>query len=503
MKKIKLLFLSFIISMGLFTSCTNNEIDSISDIQESESVQTVIDEMRTMYNSDGSDVESDHPTGDLIFDFCFDFVYPIELIYNNGTNVTVNSLEELITILISVNNDLFVVGIVFPFDVEVYNSDTNQIEIITINNEAEFIALLESCSFNEPCDCDSEYAPVCVEVETPNGNTIIITYPNECLALCDGFTPNNFVDCENDCNCPSEYEPVCVDVNGEIIEFQNYCFAECEGYDQSDMVDCSNDEGECEIEELNVTVGECNADGTYSITINFNYSETDQEYFDLYIRDDVFIGNYELANLPVTIENFELSGYDDDYIKVCINDIEGCCKEKEWNAPDCNGQGGDCNISELEVEIGECNPNGSYPLTINFDYENTNGQEYFDLFVRNGELIGYYLLSELPLTIPNFELSGYDDDYIKVCINDIEGCCQEIEWEAPDCNGSGEECYTYVFPVSLFLNGVTVTANSNEEIDEYLDLGYYLSYPIDIIINNEVITVQQGIIEGAYGERCD
>ena len=507
MKKFKLLFLSIVISLGIFSSCTNNDNDDNPIVQRSETVQNVIAELRTMFNEDGSVITDQQPTGNLIFDFCFEFVYPIELVYNTGTIVTINSNEELITVIMNSTNELYIVGIEFPFDVQIYNPNTNEVEILTITNEEQFITLLASCSFNDPCDCEGEIEPVCVDIEV-NGEVITLTFPNECYAECEGFTENDIYECEvTDCDCPTDYDPVCVEVNGEIIQFDNYCLAECIGYTQQDMVDCENSGDDCEIEELDVTVGECNADGTYSITINFDFTG-DQANFDLYVRNDVLIGNYPVASLPITIENFQLSGFEEDYIKVCFEGTTGsggedCCKDKEWEAPDCNGNGGDCIISDLEVEVGECNPIGTYSLTINFDYDNTNGQEYFDLFVRNDEFIGYFLLSDLPLTLPNFELSGYDDDYIKVCINDIEDCCQEIEWEAPDCDNTGDDCYEFVFPISLFLNGVVETANSNEDVDDLLALGYHLSYPIDIIINNEVITVQQGILEGAYGERCD
>ncbi|MCF6307022.1 MAG: hypothetical protein L3J09_03605 [Flavobacteriaceae bacterium] len=461
MKKFKLLLLSLIISIGIFSSCTdNNDIDNLPDAQQSDSVQNVIAELRTMYNEDGSVNPNEQPTGNLIFDFCFEFVYPIELINNDGSTVTVNSNEELITVIIGANNDIYVVGIVFPFDVEVYDSETNQIEIVTINNEAEFIVLLENCDYNEPpCDCDNVSDPVCVEVETPNGGTIV-TYQNECYALCDGFTPNDFVDCEND--------------------------------------------DECEIEELHVTLGDCNGDGTYSITINFDYTGT-QENFDLYVRNGVLLGNYPVASLPLTIANFELSGYDEDYIKVCFEGANGddCCEEEEWDAPDCNGNGGDCSISELEVETGDCNPTGTYVLTIDFEYENVNGSEAFGLYVGDDFFIGTYSLASLPLTIENFGLGGLEDGTLGVYIVGIEDCYQEIDWDAPDCNNGGDDCYEYVFPVTLYLNGVTVTANSNQEVDDYLAQGYYLSYPIDIIIDGEVITVQQGILEGAYGPRCE
>lgn len=92
----------------------------------------------------------------------------------------------------------------------------------------------------------------------------------------------------------------------------------------------------------------------------------------------------------------------------------------------------DCSINDLEVSVGECNADGTYNLTLNFDYENP-GNDYFEVFIRDDVFIDYYELSELPLTIENFEMSGLEYDYIEVCINDVADCCQAIEWESPDC----------------------------------------------------------------------
>ena len=92
----------------------------------------------------------------------------------------------------------------------------------------------------------------------------------------------------------------------------------------------------------------------------------------------------------------------------------------------------DCSISDLEVTVGECNADGTYNLTLNFAYENP-GNDYFEVYIRDDVFIDYYELSELPLTIENFEMSGLEYDYIEVCINDVDDCCQEIEWESPDC----------------------------------------------------------------------
>ena len=406
MKTIKLLLYSLLISTIALTSCTNDDTTEVPDMQESASTQLALNHLINLYADDGTAIENMNPTGHLIFDFCFEFVYPINLLYNNGSIITINSNEELIEVLINMTDQLYIAGIEFPFNVEVYNPETNEIELLTITNETEFANLLASCFFDNSCECDDEFDPVCIEI-IENNEPIIITFPNACYALCEGFTEEDFVDCNNGCGCGDQLDPVCVEIedNGEIIliTFINACEALCEGFTENDFVDCEND---------NV-----------------------------------------------------------------------------------------CDISELEIEIGECNNDETYQLTINFEYENTNGQEYFDLYVRNGVLLGYFQLSELPLTIEHFPLSGHDYDYIKVCINDNSDCCEAIEWEAPDC--SADDCYQYSFPIQMILDDEVVIVESNEEVDEYLELGYELIYPIELIINNEIITVYQGILEGAYGERCD
>lgn len=331
MKKLKLLFFSALTALVLLVSCTSDFIDPLPQAQESAALQAAIGELRTLYNEDGTPITDEHQTDNLIFDFCFKFVFPIDLIYNNGTTVTINSIEELVIVLINQTTELYIVGIVFPFDVEVYNPITNEIEIVTINSEAEFAALLENCNFTD-CECPFTEDPVCVEINTGNG-TIIIEFRNACFAECEGFTEEDFVPCENDCNCSNEYDPVCVKVEGEIIEFQNACFAECEGYTETDFVDCPSDQ--CEITNLTVDIGDCTGSGTYALTINFEYQNAGNDFFDVFVRNNEFIGFYSLADLPLTIPEFELSGFDYDYVKVCINDNPDCCMEIEFMPPNC------------------------------------------------------------------------------------------------------------------------------------------------------------------------
>ncbi|WP_152611339.1 hypothetical protein [Psychroserpens mesophilus] len=205
MKNFKLILISFAMIAGLFTSCSNNDsIVEEQNIDKTEAITESLNRLAQQFNAQGDVIPSANPSGNIVFDYCFDFVYPLNLSYNNGTTVSVSSLDDLITILINSTNDLFIDGVEFPFHVETYNG-SGAIEIVTINNENEFYDLLESCDFDSvnTCECYEVFDPVCVEIQAPDGETFTITYPNECYALCDGFTPNDFIEnCVNDYNNP-------------------------------------------------------------------------------------------------------------------------------------------------------------------------------------------------------------------------------------------------------------------------------------------------------------
>ncbi|MDA7824989.1 hypothetical protein N8986_01885 [Flavobacteriaceae bacterium] len=186
---------SILMVLFVFTSCTNEEsiVDSQQNIEESESITTTLNLLSRQYDQNGN-LNNDNPTGNVVFDFCFDFVYPLNLTLNNGTTITVNSLNDLVEVMMSSTEELYINGIAFPFNVETFNESTNAIEVLTINNEDEFEALLESCDFDETddCFCTEEYDPVCVSITDSNGESFALLYPNACHAICDGFTEDDF-----------------------------------------------------------------------------------------------------------------------------------------------------------------------------------------------------------------------------------------------------------------------------------------------------------------------
>jgi len=440
-------------------ACTNDDSNiELAEVHQSTSIQNALNQLRSYYHEDGTLNEDMNPTNNLVFDFCFEFIYPLSLSYNNEVIVTVNSIEELVNVIINSSQELYITGVVFPFDVTLYDIESNELIIQTINNEEEFSNLIANCYFNDPCICTEEYDPVCVEI-IANDSVMVITFPNLCYAFCEGFTESDLVNCENNT--------------------------------------------ECTIYDLEVITGDCNDDNTYNMTINFQYEEIGElEFFDLYARNDELIGYFPLSSLPLTIINFPSSGENYDFVKVCINDNLDCCKEIEWLPPNCDGQVSNCVITSLDLVAGECNDDEStYNLLLDFDFENINGQEFFEIYFRDDVFYDYFQLSALPITINNFPSSGLENDFIKIVINDMPECSENIEWISP-CF-SDTFCYEYVFPIEMIVDGQVWSVNSNEHVDYKLSIGGELIYPLDIRIDNEIFTVWQGILEGAYGDRCN
>jgi len=215
MKKFKLLIFSILMVLSVLMSCTNEEviIDNLQNTEESESIVTTLSRLNQQYDDNGNVDEAENPAGNIVFDFCFDFVYPINLSFNTGTTVTVNSLDELIDIYFASTENLFINGIAFPFQVETYNENSDALEIETINSEDEFLSLLEDCDFEdevEDCICTEEYDPVCIDITDLDGELFTISYPNACYAICDGFTEDDFSE-----ECQIDYESS----DGECFEF--------------------------------------------------------------------------------------------------------------------------------------------------------------------------------------------------------------------------------------------------------------------------------------------
>ena len=343
------------VSFFTFLSCTNDDtlVDN-TDSNESASLIKVVEQIEFNINANEPNLNKG---------LAFTFEFPTSLFYNNDAIVKVTTFQEFTNVIESSTAQLFLKGISFPFSIKTNGDDIIEI----INNETEFLSLLESSRFND-CDCPLEADPVCVE-----SNGAIITYLNACFAFCDGFTPNNYVPCENNgCNCTNEYVPVCVtSPNGVIVEYDNACLAECDGYTQADFVDCEVNGCECSDEYVPVCVTNPNGD-----TIEYDnacLAECD---------------GYTQADFVDCDANG--CGCSDEYVPVCVENPSGGVIEYD-NAclAECDGY--------TQADFVDCNNN---VLCYEFVFPITLSGQGTTISVLTNEQVDEYLADGYELEFP-------------------------------------------------------------------------------------------------------
>ncbi len=166
-----------------FISCDKDstETDETSAPEQSQSVKILTEYIREIYGSTNnlasrSAVKSPEiDLSDLLkYDFCFNFVYPVTLSYNNGTTVVVNGDDQLLTIAQSMTDSLYINGIQFPFDV-ILSDGTSR----SIQNETQFEEVMHACDTDgdgspnyEDYDDDNDGLPDDQEDIDQDGNTL-------------------------------------------------------------------------------------------------------------------------------------------------------------------------------------------------------------------------------------------------------------------------------------------------------------------------------------------
>ncbi len=439
MKNLKFAFLSIFMALFLITACTNDEPVGGEDQQteESQSITASLNQLSTLFNDNGNIELSSNPAGNIVLDFCFDFVYPLTLSYNNGATVTIQDLDNLVDVMLASTDELYIDGISFPFDVEVFNDDTDSIEIETIDDEEDFIDLLEDCDFDDNDDeCYEEYDPVCVEVTGPNGETFIVTYPNECYAEWDGFDDDDFLD-----DCGNDYY-----VGGfECFSF-NFPISVVT---ENDEVITINSEEELSTELYDVYV----FDFVYPFSVTVYEDEDDDE------EDIVIINSAE--DFEDVLEDCYDDYYDGDYDD-CFDNTESLeaallsCDVFEVDIEDESGELVDVNLLSFN-DGGELIVNGVPTVVDSGTWNITNVDDDLALNISGLQtftlLNGSWVLDDCDYDSFEFHNGIYTIDF--ECDDDDDDECEECEDEPvnPVCveyTTAGGETIVTAFPNMCF-----------------------------------------------------
>ena len=469
MKTVKILLLLLISSL-IFISCDNsNAIDTDINSQESIALRTMLNEMKLTNNIAGKSVARDSTSNSS----CFEIVFPVTFTYNNNTEITIANLTELIHVLTNETSTLYLEGIVFPFQV-IENNSQNSTITTTINNETEFMNLIQNCGYSTLNDhllmplCFDFIFPIEFSANTGAANTSVnnlhdlhnflilqssnpndylqqIVFPISVISNNQTVVVNNLYElfqminsCNNPCNCSQDYAPVCVqDSIYGIATYPNLCYAICAGYTQNDIVSC--DPIPCEISNLVSTVGNCNPSGTtYQLTINFAVSLPGATQFEVHDQMGVLVGTYNLSELPLTLD-YATSTAGIDKLFVNLVGSVNCVLSTTWFSPNC----------------GCVCPTNLAPVCV----QTANGIIQF----------GNSCLAEC---------AGYNANYFVNCNHQNSNFSTQLG-----------TCFQIAFPLTVQYNGQIVTVNTDGELLQYwngTDTIPNLVYPISGAFINPV-----------------
>ncbi len=189
--------------------------------------------------------------------------------------------------------------------------------------------------------------------------------------------------------------------------------------------------GSCEIWDLHAPNVECDGDQFY-ITLDFNYANVGNDGFTVHGNGTDY-GTFSYNDLPVVLGPLPANGTFYEFVVKDSNHPD-CSDFIEYGEVDCNGGG--CNIHDLVLEAGNCNDDGTYNIWINFEYENATN-DLFDVIYEN-QVIGTFELNELPVWIEHFVDNGEPSQGMLICINDDPDCCEDVGFDAPDCDVVGD-----------------------------------------------------------------
>ncbi len=397
-------------------------------------------------NPQGGDIE------DLIEDIeeCYELVYPIALLDEEGENHTANDQEELIDIF----NELEIDSIVYPFSV--LSSEGEIIEIGAVDDAEE----LEDCDDDED-ENESELDELLEELE----ECYRFEYPVSVVDF-DGInhSANNIEELESiidENNIEDFVYPVTVyNADGE-----NFIMQMVDDFGDLDD-DCDDEEEENEIDDLIEDLEDCY---TFSYPIELldfdgnTFVANDEDELEDLVREN----NIKDFSYPVDLSNE-------------AGDIFTILSYSEFDSlEDCDDDENDNEFEELIEELTECYK-FEYPVILEgFDGNN---------FAAND-------LSELQVILTENEIENFDYPVIVIDENGetftahninqfnlLDDCDSDyIDWD--DVVEDVLECYSIIYPISFVdEDGNTLSVNDEDELEDLFEENDIeeLVYPIQL-----------------------
>ena len=190
----------------------------------------------------------------------------------------------------------------------------------------------------------------------------------------------------------------------------------------------------CQIFDLTATVIQFNPNNCqFFVSLDFEHNGTSNLY--TVTGNGTNYGVFPYSQIPLILGPFNANPNAPTVLEFDVQDAVflDCHDVTEIVVPPC-GNPGICNITDLLVLPGQCDPSGqTYSLTVNFEVSGAVNSDFFEVFAAGNISLGIFAVAALPIQIPAFPASGNPNDGIKVCIVNQPGCCEFLEFDAPDC----------------------------------------------------------------------
>ncbi len=223
-----------------------------------------------------------------------------------------------------------------------------------------------------------------------------------------------------------------VEGNGEELHylFKDAVNEDCHTLKEITGPDCDG-QGDCDLGELNIEQLPCNEDNHFYVVIDFYHINT-SDHFKVQGNGNLY-GTFNYDDLPITLGPF--NGNVNTSYEFGITDLEftDCHIGGGIEAPYCEEEG--CHLYEVSYDYSECNEDGNYSITFNFQHENTS--DSFKVY-RGNDYMGVFAYSDLPITLGTFQGNGQGHLFI---FKDLENPECKVIKEVPGINCENElEC---------------------------------------------------------------
>ena len=453
MKKSRLVLLSFLMLFALFnTSCKKDieELDETSQTQESEVVRSVVNSFRNIAsqgsNSNTSNVSQTQSAINSYF--CFDFVYPISVIYNDGSTQSLADDNEFAQAIVDQTANHYIIDFVYPFDV-VQNGQT-----ITINNDIEFENLINSCVTITPITptqifCFDFVYPISVEMS--DGSVVVVNNDTELDNLFMNATSVFPVDMVYPFDVTQNGQTITINNSVEFNALLDSCYGN--GVVTSDLPPTMVFE-QCYTLNypLDVLVDDGTSATTYPVTVH-----NDAEY-----------NNLIFSTTPVSVVDFvyPISVTDSNGNIQSFNDIY----EFTIALYDCYSGGfSPVSYSQLPPSFFYDCVELVYPVTIVMNDGSTqiaNNVAEYDSIISNSTDVLYVVDFQYPVDI-NFNGQTYTVNDFNEIVNYISQC------STTPSSYTASVCFTFNYPITVIdMNGTSHVANNDQELDNIMDNFY-------------------------------